>query len=60
MPILVNPPQLKTRTKLASAEPLAPQEGKILSKAEALRDFRTQKGDRSSSNTDRMIYLPSL
>jgi hypothetical protein len=42
---LVNPPQLKTQTNSASAEPLAPQEGKTLSKAEALRDFRIKKGD---------------
>jgi gamma-tubulin complex component 3 len=45
MPTLVNPPQLKTQTHLTSAEPLAPQEGKTLSKAEALRDFRIQKGN---------------
>ena len=42
MPTLVNPPQLKTQTHLASAEP---HEGKILSKAEALRNFRIQKGN---------------
>ena len=45
MPALVNPPQLKTQTHLPSAEPLAPQEGKTMSKAETLRDFRIQKGD---------------
>lgn len=46
MPTLVNQPQLKTQTNLASAEPLAPpQEGKTFSKAEALRDFRIQKGE---------------
>ena len=45
MPALVNPPQLRTQTNLASAEPLALQEGKSLSKAEVLRDFRIQKGE---------------
>jgi hypothetical protein len=45
MPTLVNPPPSKTQAHLASVEPPAPQEGKTFSKAEALRDFRMQKGD---------------
>lgn len=57
MPTLVNPPSLKTQTRLASSDSLAPQEGKIFSKAEALRDFRIQKGDWSSLDIDRLLYL---
>ena len=55
MPTLVNPPPLKTQTRLASVDSLAPQEGKNFSKAEALRDFRIQKGDWSSLDTDRLL-----